>query len=459
MTQEEIKTIRDEQRAYFDSGATLSVDNRIDALKRLYEAIKENQEELQDALKSDLKKSAFESDMCEIGLTLSEITYMIDHVRRFSKEKRVRTPLSQFCSRSYTLPMPYGTVLVISPWNYPALLSLEPLVDALASGNTCIIKPSAYSPNTSKILHSIISKTFPKGYVAVIEGGREENKALLDQDFDYIFFTGSKAVGHEVMRKASEHITPLTLELGGKSPCIVERSANIKLAARRIVFGKFLNSGQTCVAPDYILVDNKIRTAFIDEVKKEIVRQYGEKPLENKNYTKIINQKHFDRISALIDPDKVIFGGKTNPHTLQIEPTVIDSVLFSDKIMQEEIFGPLMPIISYDSIDDAIMSVKRLDHPLAFYVFSENKKLARNLMRSVGFGGGCINDTVIHIATSYMGFGGFKESGIGSYHGKTGFDAFSHYKNIVDKKTWLDLPMRYSPYKRIYHKLIKLFLR
>ena len=287
---------------------------------------------------------------------------------------------------------------------------------------------------------------FDPHYVTVVTGGRTENTALLNEHFDYIFFTGSQNVGREVMSKASAHLTPVTLELGGKSPCIVEKSANLKLAARRIVFGKYLNCGQTCVAPDYI---------YCEQIRK----QFGSAPLNNKNYGKIINEKHFTRISNLINPDKVICGGDSNPKTLQISPTVMDHVTFQDAVMQEEIFGPVLPVLTYDSLDEAIVTVNSMAHPLALYIFTSDKDVARKVTSRCGFGGGCVNDTIIHLATSEMGFGGFGESGMGSYHGRDGFNTFSHFKSIVDKKTWLDLPMRYQPYRKIYEKLIRKFLK
>lgn len=459
MTESEIKKIREKQCEFFKSGATIDVDKRIEALEKLYFAISENEELLRDALHSDLGKSGFESDMCEIRLTLSEISYMIRKIRSFAKPKRVHTPLAQFHSKSFKQPSPYGTVLIMSPWNYPVLLTLEPLADAIAAGNTAMIKPSAYSPVTSKAIKAILSSIFKEEYVAVIEGGREENQCLLSQHFDYIFFTGSKSVGHEVMKRASEYLTPITLELGGKSPCIVDSSANLKLSARRIVFGKYLNLGQTCVAPDYLLVDRKVHSELLNEIKNEIKRQFGDNPLDSPDYGKIINRRHFDRINGLIDIDKVIVGGRSNEITLQIEPTVMNNVSLSDSVMQQEIFGPILPVIAYDSIEEVLKIISSLDHPLAFYVFSKDKKLSKRLIESVGFGGGCINDTIIHLATSEMGFGGFGESGMGSYHGKAGFEIFSHYKSIVDKKLWIDLPMRYRPYKKIYHKMIRFFLK
>lgn len=459
MTEIEIKQMVELQRDYFYSGATLNVDARIHALKKLKSCINNHEKDIADAIGKDLGKSNFESYMCEIGLVLSEIGYMLKHIRSYAREKRVHTPLSQFHSRSFKKPSPYGTVLIMSPWNYPFLLTLEPLADAIAAGNTAIVKPSAYSPHTSQIIDTIIRECFDKAYVSVVTGGRAENTSLLNQHFDYIFFTGSQSVGKEVMRCASSNLTPVTLELGGKSPCIVEKSANLKLAAKRIVFGKFLNCGQTCVAPDYIYCDAAIKEPLLDEIKKQIALQFGPRPLENKNYGKIINEKHFKRLKSLMDTEKIIHGGQADEHTLRIEPTVLDNVSFSDNVMKEEIFGPLLPVLTYSSIDEAIHKLNNMPHPLALYIFTSDKRIARTITSRCGFGGGCINDTVIHLATSELGFGGFGESGMGSYHGKEGFFTFSHNKSILDKKTWLDLPMRYQPYKTVHEKLVHFFLK
>ena len=459
MTETEIRQIVENQRTYFYTGATLPLSHRIEALKKIQSYILTHEAEIGKAIRKDLGKSDFESYMCETGLVLSEITYMLKHIRSFAKEKNVLTPLAQFHSRSFKKPSPYGVALIMSPWNYPFLLTIDPLIDALAAGNTVVLKPSAYSPYTSAIIQSMIEECFDTRYVAVITGGRAENTCLLNEHFDYIFFTGSQTVGKEVMRHAAAHLTPVTLELGGKSPCIVEESANIKLAARRIVFGKYLNCGQTCVAPDYIYCDRKIKDQLLAEIKRQIKRQFRSEPLTNKNYGKIINEKHFDRITKLIDSSKVVFGGKCDRTTLKIEPTVMDHVTFDDAVMQEEIFGPILPILTYDSLDQAIHKINSMPHPLALYVFTSDKTAARKVTARCGFGGGCINDTIIHLATSEMGFGGFGESGMGSYHGKDGFRTFSHYKSIVDKKTWLDLPMRYQPYRKINEKLIHLFLK
>ena len=454
MTREEINAIVEKQRSYYASGATLPVEHRIEALKKLRQVLLDNEQAIADALKQDLGKAAEEGYMCETGLVISEISYLLRHIRRFSRERTVATPLAQFASRSYQKPMPYGVALIMSPWNYPVLLTLDPLADALAAGNTVIIKPSAYSPATSELLQKLVGNIFPPEYVTVVTGGRDENNYLLDEKFDCIFFTGSKSVGQMVMEKAAKHLTPVTLELGGKSPCIVHADADLKLAARRIVFGKYLNCGQTCVAPDYILCHSSVKEKFLGYVKEEIVRQYGKA-----EYGKIINRKHFDRVLGLIDPDKVVAGGTGDPDTLQIVPTVMDNVTWEDAVMQEEIFGPVMPILTYDSIDQVIEWVNGRDKPLALYIFAKDKGVIRKVTGCCAYGGGCVNDVVIHLATSNMGFGGVGESGMGSYHGKIGFDTFTHYKSIVDKKTWLDLPMRYQPYSKLYAKMIRLFLR
>ena len=459
MTEQEIRCIVDGQRSFFLTGNTLDVEFRIQSLQKLKAFILKYESEIHAAIQKDLGKSNFESYMCETGLTLSEISYMLKHVRSFAKEKRVHTPLAQFHSKSYRKPSPHGVVLIMSPWNYPFLLTIEPLVDAIAAGNTAVIKPSAYSPNTSAVIYRMISECFSPEYVSVITGGRAENTCLLGEKFDYIFFTGSQSVGKEVMRKAAEHLTPVTLELGGKSPCIVEKSANLKLAARRIVFGKYLNCGQTCVAPDYIYCDTSVKDALLKELRHQIRKQFGKQPLNNVNYGKIINEKHFQRICSLIDPSKVVVGGETNQERLQIAPTVMDHVTFQDAVMGQEIFGPVLPVLTYQTLDEAISQIQSMPHPLALYLFTSDQTIAQKVTSRCGFGGGCINDTIIHLATSEMGFGGFGESGMGSYHGKDGFDTFSHYKSIVDKKTWLDLPMRYQPYRALHNKLIHMFLK
>lgn len=459
MNEQQIKELLERQRMFFASGKTRSPEYRIAALKRLRAAIRAHEAEINEALKQDLGKSRFESYMCEVGLTCSELSYMISHSKRFAAEKRVPTPLAQFASRSYTKPSPYGVTLIMSPWNYPFMLTIDPLADALAAGNTAILKPSAYSPCTSRVIENLIGECFDPSYVAVITGGRSENQYLLRQNFDYIFFTGSQSVGREVLRQAAEHLTPVTLELGGKSPCLVDASADLSLAAKRIVFGKFLNCGQTCVAPDYLYCDAAVKDELIRQIRIQIQKQFGQEPLRSSDYGKIVNQKHFARLSALIDPSKTVCGGKTEPAACRIEPTLLDNVAWDDPVMAEEIFGPILPVLTYRTLEEAVRQINSRPHPLALYLFSQNKKNIRMVTGQCQFGGGCINDTIIHLATSQMGFGGVGASGMGAYHGKTGFETFSHRKSIVDKKTWLDLPMRYQPYRPVYEKLLRLFLR
>lgn len=460
MCTQDIDRILQAQREFYATGTTLPVKFRIGMLKQLYSAVKTHEAEIEAALTADLGKSAYEGFMCEVGLVLSEISYMIKHTRKFAGEHRVRTPLAQFASRSYKKPSPYGNTLIMSPWNYPFLLTLDPLADAIAAGNTAIVKPSAYSPATSDIIARIIGETFPEHYVAVVTGGRQENAALLDRKFDFIFFTGSQNVGREVLRHTAETLTPAVLELGGKSPCIVDDTANIRLAAKRIVWGKYLNCGQTCVAPDYILCARSVKDALVAELKKQITAQFGEDPLRNPDYGKIVNEKHFARLCGLMDRDKVVIGADTDPVSCKIAPTVMDNVGWEDAVMGEEIFGPILPVLTYERFEDIFALLRGRQKPLALYMFSGDRNRIRSVTERLSYGGGCVNDVVIHLATSEMGFGGVGESGMGAYHGKEGFDVFSHYKSIVDKKTWIDLPMRYQPYKKgLYGKLLHIFLK
>ena len=455
------ETLLTTQQEYFASGATLPADNRVKALHHLRTAILRHEEELMEALRLDLGKSAVESYMCEVGMVLEEISYMVRNTRKLAKDRRVPSPLAQFRSRSYQKPSPKGCVLIMSPWNYPVLLTLGPLVDALAAGNTAIIKPSAYAPHTAEVMKKLLEGAFDPRYVAVVTGGREQNRALLDLPFDHIFFTGSKEVGKTVMEAAAKHLTPVTLELGGKSPCIVTEKADLRMAARRIAFGKYLNCGQTCVAPDYLYVHRSVKDELLALLRQEIEAQYGAQPLEREDWGKIINQRHYDRLTDLIDRQQaqVIHGGKHNADRLQIEPTILDNVTWSDPIMQEEIFGPILPVLVYNEPEEVLAAVHSHDRPLALYIFTQDKREADRILTRCRFGGGCVNDTIIHLATTYMGFGGVGESGMGSYHGKTGFDTFSHLKSIVDKATWLDLPMRYKPYAEWKDRIIRTFLR
>ncbi len=459
MTEQEIKDILQQQNHFFSSGKTIPAEFRLKQLESLKEAMIRHEADLAAALKEDLGKSRMESYMCEIGLTLSELTWMQKHLRSLVREKRVATPLAQFAAKSFRSPSPYGTVLIMSPWNYPVLLTFDPLIDAIAAGNTAVVKPSAYAPYTFDVMKTMIEECFPAHYVAVVDGGRAENQALLQQRFDMIFFTGGKTVGREVLRHAAEYLTPVTLELGGKSPCIVDSTAKIRLAAKRIVFGKYLNCGQTCVAPDYILCDKRIRDELITAILAEIEKQFGKEPLKNPNYGKIINEKHFERILGLINGEKLVYGGQSEPESLRIAPTVLNNITWDDAVMGEEIFGPLLPILTFDTLDEALDTVEAHPHPLALYFFSEDKAAQKKVLDTCRFGGGCINDTIIHLATSDMPFGGVGESGMGSYHGRVGFETFSHYRSIVDKKTWMDLPIRYQKYTGLKEKMLRMFLK
>lgn len=468
---------------------------RKEHLEKLKEVLLENDGKIGAALMSDLGKSSVEAYMCETGMVLSELSHATRHIRSYSRRRRVPTPLAQFPARSFIIPEPYGNVLVMSPWNYPLLLSLAPVISAVAAGNTVILKPSAYSPATSAVIADIVRKVFPEEYVAVVEGGRDVNSDLLEQKFDYIFFTGSKTVGRLVMGKAAEHLTPVTLELGGKSPVIVDRrltAAEMQTAARRIVFGKFLNCGQTCVAPDYVLVHESLAEDFLAACRDEIRKMFGEHPLENPDYGKIVNRKHFDRLCRMIselkeystghnshmaeagssvpenDPGRecrIISVGDCEPENLRIEPVIArlgdmnDSAQDSLTVMQEEIFGPVMPVLTYSDIEDVIKYIDERPRPLAVYIFTSDRTFSETLLARLHFGGGCVNDTIIHLATEDMPFGGVGESGMGHYHGRYGFETFSHLKSIVDKPLWLDLPMRYQPYTRIKEKLIRMFLK
>lgn len=455
----DIQALVQDQRAHFQTGQTFSLAVRRRALDKLRQAILAHEADINSALAADLNKSATESYMCEVGMTLAELNYVRKHLARWMRDRKAATPLAQFHAKSFTVAEPYGVVLIMSPWNYPFMLTLEPLIGAIAAGNCCVVKPSAYSPATSNLIRAILAECFPPEFVCVVEGGRAENQALLDQKFDYIFFTGGVAVGREVMSKAARHLTPVTLELGGKSPCVVDATAKLDLAAKRLVFGKLLNCGQTCVAPDYLLIDGRVKEQFLSHVKKWMTAMYGQDPLDNQGYVRMINRKHYDRVMGLIDPAKVVYGGRGDPDTLKIQPTILDGVSPEDPVMQEEIFGPLLPVLTYDTLDRAVEFINSRPHPLALYLFSEDRAAQERFFRQVPFGGGCVNDTIIHLATSRMGFGGVGDSGMGSYHGKLSFDTFSHRKSVVKKSTWMDLPVRYAPYTALQEKLLRLFLR
>lgn len=459
MDAQEIHSMVDSMRVWYKQGASRPVKARKQALTKLRDTILAMEDEINAALKADLNKSETETYMCETGMTLAELNYVRKHFAKWDKKHRVLTPLAQFPSKSYTVQEPYGVVLIMSPWNYPFMLTMAPLVGAIAAGNCCVVKPSAYSPATSAIIAKIVEACFPKEWVTVIRGGRAENQALLDQKFDYIFFTGGVNVGKEVMRRASETLTPVTLELGGKSPVIVDKTAKLKVAARRLTFGKLLNSGQTCVAADYLLIHKSVKDEFLGYVKQFMQEQYGTNAIDNEGYVHIINDKHYERIMGLIDPAKVVLGGKGDPVKRAIQPTILDNVSPGDAVMQEEIFGPILPVLTFDDIEEAITFINDRPHPLALYLFTEDKQVVKRFQADVPFGGGCINDTIMHIVTSRMPFGGVGDSGMGGYHGKYGYDTFSHKKSVLNKATWLDMPVRYAPYSKLQKKLLRIFLK
>nr|WP_312578165.1 aldehyde dehydrogenase [Sedimentibacter sp.] len=453
-----VKTILDKQRLFYDTGKTLELGFRAKNLRLLSDAIKKHENDIMEALKLDLNKAPFEAYATEIGIVLEEISFMLKHMKGLLRVKKVRTPLAQFPSFSKIYKEPYGNILIIAPWNYPFQLAIAPLVGAIASGNCTIIKPSNYSPATSSVIKKIIENTFDEAYIAVMEGGREVNQSLLDNKFDFIFFTGSIPVGKIVMEKAAKHLTPVVLELGGKSPCIIDKTADIKMAGKRIAWGKGLNAGQTCVAPDYLLVHKDVKSNLINELEKNIIIFYGNAPEKNSEFPKIINIRHFDRLNRLIETGEVIFGGKANVETNQIGLTLIDNVKWDDPIMQEEIFGPILPIIVYEDLDEVVRLINNKPKPLALYLFTKSKKVEKKIINEVSYGGGCINDTIVHLATSYMGFGGVGESGMGSYHGKASLDTFSHKKSILKKSNLLDIPLRYPPFKnnlKLLRKIMK----
>lgn len=454
---ERIQEILNQQRRFFREGKTLSFKARREALIRLEAAIRRHQSEICDALKRDLHKSDIEAFMTEIGLVLGEIRKLRTHLGRYGKTRVVPGSLPQFPSYGMRKKEPYGVVLIMAPWNYPFLLCLQPLAGALAAGNCAVIKPSAYAPAVAMIVEQIVREALPEGLATVIRGGRKANQELLEQRFDYIFFTGGVTVGKLVMEKAAAHLTPVTLELGGKSPCIVEKSARLNLAAKRIVFGKYLNAGQTCVAPDYILVDDAVKEEFCSYLKKWIQRLYGETPLENPDYPRMINRKHFCRVRRLLRGEQVLIGGRSRAETLQIEPTVVLTDEASP-LMQEEIFGPVLPVLSYRSLNEAEQLVRGREKPLALYLFTENRKVVRRVLNHISFGGGCVNDTVLHLTSGYLPFGGVGGSGMGRYHGKYSFDTFSHEKGIVFASSRVDLPLRYPPYTKSKRKMIYTFL-
>ncbi|HDR7632011.1 MULTISPECIES: aldehyde dehydrogenase [Bacillus] len=453
-----ISSIVNKQKQYFYNGYTRSIETRKNNLKKLYDGIQRFEGEIFQALKLDLNKSVHESFTTEIGYVLKEISFQMKHISSWSKPKRVRTALTHFGSKGKVVPEPYGVTLIIAPWNYPFQLAIAPLVGALAAGNTVVLKPSELTPNVSKVLTRMLGELFPEELVSVVEGGAQESTALLKEPFDYIFFTGSVGVGKVVMEAAAKKLTPLTLELGGKSPCIVHKDAKLDVTARRIVWGKFLNAGQTCVAPDYMYVHSSVKEQLIEALRHEIAEQYGKDALQNDNYVRIVSERHFERLCTFLQDGKPVIGGNYTKETLHIEPTVLTNVTWQSAVMEDEIFGPILPIIEYDKIEEVIETIQHHPKPLALYVFSEDRKVQEKVTSNISYGGGCINDVVYHLATPYLPFGGVGSSGLGSYHGEQSFRTFSHYKSILSQSTAFDMKIRYSSTKsalKFIRKLLK----
>lgn len=452
-----IQELVQNQRDFYNRGYTKDLDYRIKKLRELKEAVEINENRIMEALDKDLGKSPFESYETEIGMFYQEINHIIKNLKKWGKPKRVKTPLAHFPSKSIVYSEPYGQVLVISPWNYPFQLTLHPFIAAIAAGNTVIIKPSEISEHSAKVLRKIIEDTFDKEYAAVVEGGKERTQELLDQHFDYVFFTGSTAVGKIVYEKAAEKLIPVTLELGGKSPCIVDKTADIKLSAKRIAWGKLLNAGQTCVAPDYICLQKEVKEEFIKYLIESIEEFYGKDPLNNKEYPKIINEKHFQRLVEYLKKDIVFYGGGFDRQKEKIAPAIIEGT-WESASMKEEIFGPLLPIIEFDQIEEIVNVLRNKAKPLALYLFTTSKENEERILRDLSFGGGAVNDVVIQVSSSYLPFGGVGKSGLGSYHGKEGFETFTHKKSILKKSNLLDIPLRYPPFKnnlKLLRKILK----
>jgi aldehyde dehydrogenase (NAD+) len=424
-----------------------NINFRKEVLIKLLDAVIVHENEIIQALCDDFKKPAFEAVLTETSYVIVELKDTIKNLKRWAKPKRVFPSILNFPSTDYIYKEPYGKVLIIAPWNYPFQLALCPLISAVAAGNQVVVKPSELTPKTSEIITKIIGKIFNKNHVEVVEGGVEVSQQLLAKRWDYIFFTGSVAVGKIVAKAAAENLTPITLELGGKNPCIIDETANLKLAAKRIVWGKFVNAGQTCIAPDYILIQKNMKSHFVDYLKEEITKAYGENPIDSPDFARIVNLKNWQRLVNMIDSKKVIFGGQTDKKNYYIAPTLIEENTLESEVMKDEIFGPILPILVYEKEIEIESIISKYEKPLALYVFTENKSFSKKIIKKYSFGGGCINDTMIQFANKRLPFGGVGHSGIGAYHGSMSFDTFSHKKSIVKKANWLDLPMRYAPYK------------
>ena len=456
-SQARLQQLVQRQRAFFASGKTLEPAFREAQLRLLQQAIRRNEQALFDAMYADFRKPAFETFATEVGFVELELKLTLNKLEDWVKPKKVKETILNFPARSYIHSTPYGLALIIGTWNYPFNLLIAPLIGAMAAGNCVLLKPSEIAPHTSAAITKMIQETFNEAYVAVVEGGVEVTQQLLAQRYDYIFFTGSSRVGQVVMKAAAEHLTPVTLELGGKSPAMVAEDADLELAARRIAWGKFLNAGQTCVAPDYVLVQEQVKEDLVQLLAKCIREFYGGDPRQSPDFARIINDRHFDRLSAFLQQGAIRAGGQTDSASRYIAPTLLDQVTWESPVMQEEIFGPILPILTYRNLDEAMQVVNAHEKPLALYFFSSSNKKKEAVLRCVQFGGGCINDTVSHLANPNLPFGGVGGSGMGSYHGKSSFDVFSHQKSVLHRGTWLDLPVRYPPYRDRLRTLRRLF--
>jgi aldehyde dehydrogenase (NAD+) len=433
------------------------INFRKQTLVKLLNSVQKHEAEIIKALYDDFKKPAFEAVVSETAYIVSELNHTIKNINKWAKPNMVLPSLLNFPSTDYIYKEPYGKVLIIAPWNYPYQLALCPLIAAVAAGNQVVVKPSELTPNTSSIVAKIISETFDENHVKCVEGGVEITQELLAQRWDYIFFTGSVAVGKIVAKAAAENLTPVTLELGGKNPCIIDATANLKLAAKRIVWGKFLNAGQTCIAPDYLLVSNKIKSDFIELIKKEIINAYGENPETSPDFPRIINQKNWNRLTEMLKGESILAGGKSNIQDYYLAPTLLDEPSLDSLVMKDEIFGPILPVLSFENEADLLSIISRYEKPLSLYIFSNDNPFAKKIIQNYSFGGGCINDTVVYFSNKRLPFGGVGHSGIGAYHGKLSFSTFTHYKAIVKRANWLDIPTRYAPYKGKLKSVKKLF--
>ena len=451
-----LKSIIDNQINYFSSKKTIDIASRINSLKKLLKEIKASENEIELALYKDLGKSKGESYLTEINFVYTEINIALKNIKKWTKRKAVKSSLINFPSSDYIVPEPYGLTLHISPWNYPFQLSIAPLIGAVAAGNTVVLKPSEYSKNTSLLLEKILSNVFDPGHVMVVNGGVDISTKLLEFKWDYIFFTGSIGVGKIIAKAAANNLTPTTLELGGKNPCIVDETASIEISAKRIVWGKFTNCGQTCIAPDFIVVNKKIKNKFIDALKKQIVKIYGNNVVDNDEYGRIISDKHMNYLVSLLEKENIIHGGKFNFDDKFFEPTLVEINNLESKVMEDEIFGPILPIIEYDDFKEVHDIIKKYSHPLALYIFTKKKEFGRKFLESYPFGGGAINDTVMHIANDRLPFGGVGQSGMGKYHGESTFNTFSHFKPYLNKPLWIDPPLRYPPFKNKINFLKKI---